>query len=70
MELDNDMQPQNADSIIHQLIEQNSQLRLEIATLRTAFIEIAQEFMIAKQMKESRNISPDILEKLSQLDIR
>lgn len=53
--------------IINDLLNQNAQLRLEVAWLRAA---VEEQKDIERQMEQSRNIPPEALEMLSKLDIR
>jgi hypothetical protein len=53
--------------VIMDLLNQNAQLRLEAAALRSI---IEQENEIQQKMKESQNIPPEAWEVLSKLDIR
>lgn len=57
----------NVGKIIQDLLVQNAQLRLEAATLRATLEEEAE---LERKMEESKNISPEIMEVLSKLDIR
>lgn len=57
----------NPTDIIEQLLDQNAQLRLELAVL--ASLKKQQEDIDA-QMKQSQNIPPEAMELLSKLDIR
>ena len=57
----------NPTDIIEQLLDQNAQLRLELAVL--ASLKKKQEDIDA-QMKQSQNIPPEAMELLSKLDIR
>lgn len=61
-----DMQP-DVSKIIDELLDQNIQLRLQLATL-TAIKK--QQDEIETKMKESQKISPEAMEMLSKLDIR
>lgn len=57
----------NPGKIINDLLNQNAQLRLEIAVLRAA-ISDAEDLEI--KMQQSQNIPPEALEILSKLDIQ
>lgn len=61
------MMEANPTDIIEQLLDQNAQLRLELAVL--ASLKKQQEDIDA-QMKQSQNIPPEAMELLSKLDIR
>lgn len=60
---------QNAQKILEDLLEQNKQLRLEVAVLRTNFEQLKD---IRQQMIDSQknNFTPEVMEMLSKLDIR
>lgn len=58
------------EDIINELLDQNSQLRMEIATLKTTIKNEIKELELLQQMNQSRNIPPDVWERLSKLDIR
>lgn len=57
----------NVEKVINDLLTQNAQLRLELAILRTMAEEEAE---LMRQMEESRNITPEVMEILSKFDIR
>lgn len=65
MELEQDPQ-----ALIASLLQQNTELRLEYATLQAQVADLAKELDIQRQMRESRNIPPHVLELISKLDIR
>ena len=58
------------EDLVNELLDQNSQLRMEIASLKTALKAEVKELELLQQMIQSRNIPPDVWEKLSKLDIR
>lgn len=53
--------------IIDELLEQNSKLRLELATLAAIH---KHQTEIEEKMKQSQQISPEAMEMISKLDIR
>lgn len=65
MELEQDPQ-----AILASLLQQNTELRLEYATLQAQIADLTKELDIQRQMRESQNIPPHVLEMLSKLDIR
>ena len=70
MELsENDTSADN-EAIINELLDQNSELRLEIASLRAEFKRLGKQLQLLEGMKQSQQIPDDILEKISKLDIR
>ena len=71
MELNNaENQDALLQSIIAQLVDQNSQLRLELAAARAQLAELGKELDVLEQMKSSQAIPPEALELISKLDIR
>jgi hypothetical protein len=56
--------------VIAELLAQNTSLRYEGAVLSANLKEIMKEIELVRQMEQSRNIPPDLLEMLSKLDIR
>lgn len=70
MELEEKQTPNDDESVINELLDQNSQLRLEIATLRAEFKRLGRELQLLEGMKQSQNIPPELLEKISSLDFR
>ena len=65
MELDGD-----PAKVIAELLAQNTSLRYEGAVLSAKLKGIREEIDLIRQMGESRNIPPELLEMLSKLDIR
>jgi len=61
---------ENYSQVIANLLQQNAELRLEFAVLRHQAEELSKELDIQRQMIQSTNIPPDVLEMLSKLDIR
>lgn len=53
--------------VIEELLDQNAQLRLELAVLSSMKKQLEE---IEEQMKASQNIPPEAMELLSKLDIR
>lgn len=70
MELEEKQTPNDDESVINELLDQNSQLRLEIATLRAEFKRLGRELQLLEGMKQSQNIPPELLEKISSFDFR
>lgn len=60
----------NKQDLVEELIDQNSQLRMEIASSKAVLKALSNEFVLLQKMKNSQNIPPDVWEKLSKLDIR
>lgn len=58
------------NDLVNDLLDQNSQLRLEIAALRASIKTEAKELQLLRQMQQSRDIPPELWEKISHLDIR
>ena len=67
MELDNQL---DSKALLEELIQQNSLLRLEIAQLRVVLKQAVEQLRTESQIEQSRNIPPEILERIAQLDIR
>lgn len=72
MELNEEQNEQEVDiqDIVNNLLDQNSELRLEIAQLKALLKSETQELALLQQMKQSQNIPPEVWERLSKLDIR
>lgn len=71
MELENDSSIQiDKQDLINNLLDQNTELRLEIAALRSVVKSEANELQLLQQMRQSQSIPPEIMEKLAKLDIR
>lgn len=71
MELDDQNLVQiDKNDLVNDLLDQNSQLRLEIAALRASLRAEAKELQLLQQMQQSRNIPPELWEKIAHLDIR
>lgn len=72
MELDdaNQQEEMNFEEIVNNLLDQNSQLRLEIAQLKSVLKTETKELGLLQQMRQSQNIPPEVWERLSKLDIR
>lgn len=71
MELENDSSIQiDKQDLINNLLDQNTELRLEIAALRSVVKSEANELQLLQQMRKSQSIPPEIMEKLAKLDIR
>lgn len=70
MELEEQPSPNNDEAVINELLDQNSQLRLEIAALRAEFKRLGKELQLLEGMKQSQNIPPEFLEKISSFDLK
>lgn len=70
MELEQESTQIDSEQVINELLDQNAQLRIEIANLRSVFVSEAKEFQLLQQMKNSQNIPPEAMEMLSKLDVR
>lgn len=72
MELENVNQEQEVDvqELVNELLDQNSELRLEIAKLKAVLKMETRELGMLQQMRQSQNIPPEVWERLSKLDIR
>ena len=58
------------EQIISDLLNQNTELRYEVAALKATLKSLSEELDIQKQMQNSRNIPPEAWELISKLDIR
>jgi hypothetical protein len=56
--------------VIAELLAQNTSLRYEGAALSAKLKGILEEIDLVRQMDQSKNIPPNVLEMLSKLDIR
>lgn len=63
------MEPKK-EFLVEELLNQNSELRTEQASLKAVLKEVSEELNLLIQMKQSQNIPPEALEMLSKLDIR
>lgn len=70
MELNSDISQIDMDDVVNDLLDQNSRLRLEIASLKASLKFEAQEAQRLASMKQSQNIPPEAWEMISKLDIR
>jgi len=70
VELNQDISALDMDEVVNGLLEQNSQLRLELASLKASLKQAIQESTRLAQMKQSQNIPKEAWEMISQLDIR
>lgn len=60
----------NPRDLIDELLNQNTSLRMEAASLSAKLRELKTEVDLMRQMEQSRNIPPDVIEMLAKLDIR
>ena len=58
------------ERVINELLQQNAQLRLDIAVQQALLASLSQELELLRQMRSSQHIPPDLAEMLSKLDIR
>ena len=58
------------ERVINELLQQNAQLRLDIAVQQALLASLSQELELLRQMRASQRIPPDLAEMLSKLDIR
>lgn len=60
----------DVQEVVAGLLKQNAELRLEIATHAGMIKSLSKELELARQMKQSQTIPPDLAEMLSKLNIR
>lgn len=73
MELENNQKSPNVEAIINELLQQNTQLRFDLAVLRSLVADSSVEQDIEQQMVHSQSIddlSPEVIEMLSKFDFK
>lgn len=63
------MELEQPERVINELLQQNTQLRLDVAVQQALLASLSQELELLRQMQASQRIPPDVAELLSKLGI-
>jgi chaperonin cofactor prefoldin len=68
MELDDSVVDYSA--VISELVARNAEYELRVATLKSQVASLSDKLDVARQMRASQHISPDVAKLLANLDIQ